>query len=76
MYPFAGFRAVELSADVPDEWSIEQLLVAKEGANVEVVGLCAQTGMIGSLSQGTLYLIQGRGMGLVIECVTIRSVGM
>lgn len=39
-----GFNAVELSADMLDDWSKEQLLAAKEEAEVEVVSLTAQTG--------------------------------
>lgn len=40
----AGFKAVELGADILDALSKEQLVAAKEEANVEVIGLCAQNG--------------------------------
>lgn len=35
---------MELGADILDALSKEQLVAAKEEANVEVIGLCAQNG--------------------------------
>ena len=40
----AGFQGVEFGAEVPASWTKEQLLEAKERAEVTVVTLCAPMG--------------------------------
>ena len=44
MYVGVGFRGVEFGADVPPSWSKEEIVAAKERAEVEVVGLCGPNG--------------------------------
>ena len=39
-----GFKSVELSADVLDNWDKDQLLAAQEAAGVQVVGLTVKAG--------------------------------
>ena len=41
-----GFRGVEIGADVLDQFTIEQVVAAKNEAKVDVVGLCAQNGIL------------------------------
>ena len=40
----SGFKGVEFGAEVPSQWTKEQLVAAKESAGVEVVSLCTPLG--------------------------------
>lgn len=42
----AGFKAVEWGAEVPDLYSVQELVAAREKARVSVIGLCTPAGMI------------------------------
>ena len=41
-----GFKGVEWGAEVPDQFTKEELVAAKEKAGVEVIGLCTPAGKL------------------------------
>ena len=40
-----GFKAVEWGAEIPDQYSVQELVAAREKAGVSVIGLCTPAGM-------------------------------
>ena len=42
----SGFKGVEWGSEVPDQFTKEELVAAKENAGVEVIGLCTPAGML------------------------------
>ena len=59
IHHYVGFKAVEFGGEVPSSWSKEQLVIAKENAGVEVVGICAQLGENNLLNINLLYDLVG-----------------
>ncbi len=41
-----GFKAVEWGAEIPDQYSLQELVAAREKAGVSVIGLCTPAGML------------------------------
>jgi hypothetical protein len=41
-----GFKAVEWGAEIPDQYSLQDLVAAREKAGVSVIGLCTPAGML------------------------------
>ena len=56
---YIGFQGVEFGANAHYEYSIEQLVAAKEEADVEVIAMCAHKGSLFLSSKGlTLFAFQ------------------
>ena len=45
-----GFKAVEWGAEIPDQYSVQELVAAREKAGVSVIGLCTPAGMFNIIS--------------------------
>ena len=43
---FKGFKAVEWGAEIPDQYSVQELVAAREKTGVSVIGLCTPAGML------------------------------
>lgn len=42
----SGFKAVEWGAEIPDQYSVQELVAAREKAGVSVIGLCTPAGTL------------------------------
>ena len=61
---FVGFKAIEWGAEIPDQYSVQELVAAREKAGVSVIGLCSPA--------GTFFINNvdwGRGSNICMICV-------
>ena len=64
---FVGFKAVEWGAEIPDQYSVQELVAAREKAGVSVIGLCTPA--------GTLFINNvdwGQGSNICVICAPVQ----